>query len=360
MLKRENPQSIEEYSDALRKRLVGVLPDDRIEEVVAETAAHLEDRAEELRRNPDVFEARAVADYVPASRLARGINRAWAPTFWRHRGTRPLQNLGATISIFGGLCLLSQLLIRTKLPISHQWQITLLEVVPFVVFVFSLFACRPQVRRFTFGGLSFLATAFVLGGWFCIPSGGEVVSRFDAPDILRQNSEMQHEQQREIRLLEKGLKHYAGVIIVGPQGRSLLLKPETPSELRLGDKNIVPNYPWENEGVSAFRKTAGSAISSTAVPWQTLGRWYKYGREQLGRLNQWTEMRRERMYPILELMASSKWRFDLQAARNSAVMMSYMIGFLIVADLLGGYLGMAILRSHRRRKAHSIGSKATG
>ena len=359
MLKRENPQSIEEYSEALRKRLVGVLPHDKIDEVVAETEAHLEDRAEELRRNPEVFEARAVADYVPAARLARGINRAWAPTFLRHQGTRPLQNFAAVIGVFAVIRTFIEMFAYTKFQSSIPWSIPLFLMPPSIIFILSLVACRPQVRRFTFGGLSFLAVAFVLGGWFCVSDGRGVLSRFDAPNILRQNLEMQHEQQREIRLLEKGLKHFGGAIIVGPQGRSAL-KPETPLELKVSEKNIVPNYPWENEGVSAFRKTAGSSISSTGSPEQTMGRWYNYGREQLGRLNQWTEMRRQRMYPILELMASSKWRFDLQAARNSAVMMSYMIGILIVADLLGGYLGMAILRSHRRRQAHSIVSKAAG
>ena len=151
--------------------------------MVAETQAHLEDSAADLRFQADVYERQAVAHFVPVSKLARGVSRAWAPVFLRHSGTKPLQNLSITVSFLGVVWLLALMLAHSKLPswlLLPHFSPELLLLVPLTVFVLALFACRPQLRRFAYGGVATIALSFLLGGFLCTEKRG-FFSRLDAP-----------------------------------------------------------------------------------------------------------------------------------------------------------------------------------
>ena len=160
------PETIEEYSDALRQRLAGTLPPEKIEEVVAET--HLEDSASELRYQADVYERHAVANFVPVSKLSRGISRAWAPVFLRHGGTHVLQNLSATLAVLGLSWCMTCLSFSSKFAggwYSNHWA-ELLALLPLcLTFFFAIAACRPQTRRFTLGSLAGIVVCTIWGGW---------------------------------------------------------------------------------------------------------------------------------------------------------------------------------------------------
>lgn len=249
MLKREQPSSIEEYATALRERLAGVLPPDKVEEVVAETECHLEERADDLRRRGDVYERQAVAEFIPARKLAWGINRAWAATYLRHGGTRGLQNASAALSILVLLLMLAQFLIVSKLPLALQnprYVLNFLFATPVIVFVLAVLACRPQLRRFTYGGLGAVAVFAGLGGWLCSTGEMGYVSRFDAPAHYKDTLALHTYQQQEARLLREGMQFYRSayspqyVQISQDLNLALLSKLE-----RLRRQKVSPTIPTE-------------------------------------------------------------------------------------------------------------------
>jgi len=309
MLKREQPESIEAYSAALRERLLGVLPPDKVEEVVAETESHLEERADELRRRADVYEKQAVAEFIPARKLAWGVNRAWAATYLRHGGTKWLQSASAALCALALLLFLAQFLIVSKLPLVLQnprYVVNILFAAPVVIFLLALLACRPQLRRFTYGGLGVLALFTVLGGWLCTSGETGNVSRFDAPAHYKDTLALHTYQQQEARLLREGMRTYrtAFVQLNGRINRNIDLEllpnqevlqfqrqnPAVTAEqikrlqrdvmalrlngtrylwirptvkpspsLMVGKDYLVPQKPTEQQGISAFRKLSPAA-----------------------------------------------------------------------------------------------------
>lgn len=433
MLKREQPESIEAYSAALRERLAGVLPPDKVEEVVAETECHLEERAQELRWQSDLFEKQAVTEFIPARKLARGINRAWAATYMRHAGTRGLQNISAAVCVLALLFILAQYLIISKLPLILQNQnnaSNLILPVPFLVFCLALAACRPQLRRFTYGGLGAVVLFTLLGGWLC--SGGTFwqVSRFDAPAHYKDAMAMRQHLQKEERLLQEGIGFYRSAfsrqdVELGKKLNAELLEkltqlgwqsyspntptsrkqrlqqdiqvarqqvvdyeakkqwaahsPQPPAALLVGNRYLVPKSHGNMLDISAFRNLSpeerrsmwaenpgmhqrSQALvaawqktqpESTGALTEAMLRWRTEGPEQLENLQSHRANRQKDLQRDMTLMASSKWRFEMAAARSLGILGLYCVGALLVADALGGFLGMLLLRSVRRQRLRS-------
>lgn len=431
MLKREQPESIEAYSSALRERLAGVLPPEKIEEVVAETKCHLEERAEELRRRADVYEKQAVAEFIPAWKLASGINRAWAATYLRHGGTQWLQNLSAAVCVLALLLYMAEFLIVSKLPLLLQdphYLVNYIAVVPVAVFLMALLASRPQLRRFIYGGMGAVVLFTILGGWLCSGKYGHI-SRFDAPAHYHNSLALQKFQQEEEKLLWKGIKFYQSNYRTGwtvaqykemnstlflkrerlkqyQKGRSVslnivqTLKEEItrlenttgtykkyqeldgpaqkhPEYLRVGKGYLVPRRDPVTKGSSVFREldfteqeltSAGSVGiygrgEALVKAWQktdlqgvrslpeALIRWRGDAPRRLGEVQDAISSRRQLLQRDMALMASSKWRFEMDTAKRFGRFILYPVGILIAADALGGFLGTFLLRTIRRRRS---------
>ena len=204
----QSPQTIAEYSNQLRRRLAGVLPPEKVDEVVAETEAHLSDTAADLRDEPDLYERQAVQRFVGVRRLAAGISRAWAPLYLRHAGTRTLQNAGALVAV----AVVLFYVVIASWPALFPWFSW--AMLPFIVgvglcFVLALAACRHQLHRFVTGGLTLLILCTLWGGWkFASAPQFGLVSRFNAPTTLHWNDALYHATQRRVLLLEQGLRHF--------------------------------------------------------------------------------------------------------------------------------------------------------
>jgi hypothetical protein len=428
----QNPETIAEYSDALRKRLAGTLPPEKMEEVVAETQAHLEDSAAELRYQADVYERQAIAHFVPVSKLSRGISRAWAPVFLRHSGTKPLQNISALVSVLSILWALTAMIARYKFP---TWFFLgplggiLLWAIPLTVFLLALLACRPQLKRFAYGGLvSLLACAF-LGGWLCLSTqSSHLLSRFDAPAAYKEIRKNYDAHNAEIRLLRTGLasldlNYRLGYSQASQESRlswfiafnqlstkdqiavlnqrlqvsddlygrvkryirkqdsdfnwheneqsklkkqieNLKKQPEItrqerykqqlamlPAELRQGDQIRIPSK--YNHGTN--EGWAFEVKETTMNPQEALTRWGSEGQNWLAMHEQTQVWNKRQLNECVALMGDSKWRFDVASAQEIGRMAAVGIGGLITADLLGGYLGMFLLKLRRRRQTKPFG-----
>jgi hypothetical protein len=189
MFKRNYPETIEAYSADLKRRLRGVLPDEKIEEVLSETRAHLEDSAAALKMEPKTAEARAISEFTKPKQLARGFIRAWSAKYLRHRGTRLFQNLNLiTVSFF--LLFYAMLYIFASFnPVYHyEGKVNYFDdFIRFVIKITNLYfkihvganeyfyilmfsvslsflSCRNQLRRFLWGCLTFSVFVLVFSG----------------------------------------------------------------------------------------------------------------------------------------------------------------------------------------------------
>ncbi len=432
----QNPETIEEYSDALRQRLAGTLPPEKIEEVVAETQAHLEDSAADLRYQADVYERHAVAHFVPVRKMARGVSRAWAPTFLLHSGTKALQNASATLAVFCLTWGIISLSFASKFPgdwlkgIGPQIPMLLIPVLlPLALtFFLALAACRPQTRRFTFGGLAAIIACAFWGGWKFTGALPERTfqSRFNAPALHADITAASNLRSEEIALLRKGIKHYykdynkrlvimvaerdavnarmeslksieekvqteGGVekskspaLLSGIQASMNNLKSEkkeleralqlsqnqvsVPEELKYQGRFIVPR-----SGFSAFRPFTKSdqphdffhqyrqMVASLSAPLtvgtqeearKEWGRAGEYLKDHLMWQQQWDQPALRRYH---ELITAPVTRFEWASARSLGTITATYVGGILFLDLLGGYVGMALLKLRRRRRAGRIG-----
>ena len=372
----QNPETIEEYSDALRKRLAGTLPHEKIEEVVAETQAHLEDSAADLRYQADVYERHAVAHFVPVRKMARGVSRAWAPVFLRHSGTKALQNTSAALAVFCLTWGIISLSFASKFPgdwlkgIGPQIPMLLIPVLlPLALtFFLALAACRPQTRRFTFGGLAVIIACAFWGGWKFTGALPERTfqSRFNAPTLHADISAASNLRNEEIALLRKGIRHYAKyTVLIEKRGSEFHVSQNqlsVPEELKYQGRFIVPR-----SGFSAFRPFGKSdqprdffhqyrqIVAGLSAP-LTVGT-QEEARKEWGRAGeyledhlmwqQWDQLALRRYH---ELITAPVMRFEWASARSLGTITATYVGGILFLDLLGGTLGMALLRSRRRQK----------
>jgi hypothetical protein len=423
MQRKQVPETIDEYSADLRKRLSGILPDEKIEEAVAEAEAHLQESAEALRQETDLYEKQAVARFVPSRSMARGLSRAWAATYLRHGGTKWLQNISAILYLVALGWILARLLIVSKLPVFLQETPIAglpLIVAPVLVFLLAAIACRSQLRLFVCGGLAALVLFFTLGGWLCALTPRFFCSRFDAPALFQDRLVILNFQQKEIKWLRDGLGHYGSIMICTYRGEydfsyfsaskifGYLKNIETksnsqreiesihknmykqvmggkaeyqrklPDDLKLGQGFVVPlKFNRAEPGlISAFRgismsdelavmnrvgmvrqgQTLVSAchhypLETATTPIEALRRWNTDGPEQLKRLSDSYALRREEAGALWRLMSSQERSFDLPAARFMAKLGASFVGMLLLADLIGGWLGSWFLRGLRRRRS---------
>ena len=371
-----NPETIEEYSDALRKRLAGVLPPEKIEEVVAETQAHLEDSAADLRYQADVYERHAVALFVPVRKMARGVSRAWAPVFLRHGGTKVLQNTSAALAVLGLTWAMISLSFGSKLPAGWLdsvggWIPALLPLA--LTFFLALTACRPQTRRFTFGGLAAIVVCALWGGWKFTGAMPERAfhSRFDAPALHADITAASNLRREEIALLRKGIRHYAKyTVLIEKWGSEFHVSQNqipVPEELKYQGRFIVPR-----SGFSAFRPfgksnqprdffhqyrqlVAGlSAPLTVSTPEAARKEWGRASEVLEGHLDtqKWDQFALRRYH---ELITAPVMRFEWISARSLGTITATYVGSILFLDLLGGTLGMALLKSRRRRRVGRVG-----
>ncbi|WP_395094922.1 hypothetical protein [Armatimonas sp.] len=375
----QNPETIEEYSDALRQRLTGTLPPEKIEEVVAETQAHLSDTADELRHQADVYERHAVTNFLPVSKLSRGISRAWSPVFLRHSGTKSLQNTSVAIAVLGltwGMICFS---FGSKLPAG--WLGSLGAFIPIVLplaltFFLALAACRSQTRRFTFGSLAAIIACTFWGGWKFTGALPERAfhSRFDAPALYADTIAGSNFRSEEIALLRKGIRHYSKytVLIVKRDSEFHVSQNQisVPEELKYKNRFIVPR-----NGFSAFRPLAKSVsandffnhsrhmvaglsapltVSTPEAARQEWGRAGEYLKDHI----MWQESDQRMLRRYHELITASVMRFEWASARSLGTITATYVGGIIFLDLLGGSMGMALLKSRRRRRSRRVGLEA--
>ena len=345
MLKREAPQSIAEYSDALRRRLAGVLPPEKIDEVVAETEAHLSDTADALRAEADVFERQAVQGFIPARALARGVSRAWAPTYLRHSGTATLQTIGLTVAVLA-LIGATWWLGDPYLPILPA-MITAFTAV-LLCFVLALAACRAQLSRYVW----LLFAALILGSLYGGNKLGQVaapfyfVSRYAAPTHLAQHNRQYALRSEEIAVLEMGRR------FVDQEPQLTRHEATWPLSLRNAEGILLPR--GHDTGPSAFH-CAGLGASNPVL-------WRTHDPEQAVRAwnanaDRWADSLRSRQLSeaqpvrnkLIALIAAPRWRFETDAARWMGRNLGITAGLLLLADLAGGTLGSALLRLRRRR-----------
>lgn len=346
LFRRPQPETIEEYTEALRRRLAGVLPLEKIDEVVVETRAHLDDVAQDLRRQPDRFEREAVRRFVPAHRLAGGIARAWAPTYLRHRATRSLQNVSFLLAV---LCLVEVLIVYSasgllRVRFGQHFLVPLALFLPFpCCFFLASLACRPQPRRFVALGLAACLLGALWGGMKCtrLIAGG-YISRFDAPAALARETRTMSLRHEEVALLQQGVRH---AWADAPRDERLW-----PAVLRSSQGILLPRgYDY---GGSAFHCDGLGA--SRPVLWYTDDpakaerAWRRNGRAWLGaHIRAQADLQNSRA-GLMRLMAEPRTRFDPTGARWVGNGMLLAAGLLLLADLLGGTLGAALLRAGRR------------
>lgn len=346
MLKREAPQSIAEYSDALRRRLAGVLPPEKIDEVVAETEAHLSDAADALREEADVFEQVAVRRFVSAKALARGVSRAWAPTYLRHSGTATLQTIGLTVAVLG-------LVAVAALFAGEPW----MQIIPLMVavfasvllcFVLALAACRAQLSRYIW----LLFAALTLGSLYGGNRFGQIaapfyfVSRYAAPATLARHNRQYALRSEEIAVLEMGRR------FVDQEPQLTRHEATWPLALRNAEGILLPRG----------YDTAPSAFHCTTLGAPNPVLWRTHDPEQATRVwranaDLWADGLRSRQLSeaqpvrnkLIALIAAPRWRFETDAARWMGRNLGITAGLLLLADLAGGTLGGALLRARRRR-----------
>lgn len=346
------PETIEEYTETLRRRLAGVLPPEKIEEVVAETGAHLEDAAQDLRREPDRFEREAVRRFVPARRLAGGIARAWAPTYLRHQATRPLQNASLLLATF---CLIEVLIVYSawgylQAHFGGHFLPQLAVFLPFpLCFVLALFACRSQPRRILALGLVACAIGTLWGGMKCtqLATGG-YISRFDAPTAFARAERQESLRHQEVVLLQEGIRH---AFRDAPRDERMW-----PSSLRSPQGILLPR--GHDYHQSAFHcDTLGATqpqLWYTHDPFKAERAWRRNGRNWLGAHIQTQRLSGQSRHELMRLMAAPRARFDRGGARWVGNGMLLAAGMLLFADLLGGTLGAALLRTARKRRPQAV------
>jgi hypothetical protein len=369
------PETIAEYSDALRKRLAGTLPPEKIDEVVAETQAHLEDSAADLRYQADIYERQAISQFVPVGKLSQGITRAWAPVFLRHGGTKALQNTSAILAVVGltwGMICFS---FGSKLPIG--WLGSLSAFIPIVLplalaFFLALAACRPQTWRFTFGGLAAIVACAFWGGWKFTGAMPEQAfhSRFDAPALYADTAAGSKFRSEEIALLRKGIRHYKKYTVsITKNGSEYHVSQNqipVPEELKYEGRFIVPRG-----GFSAFRPFAKSVSANdffgykrhaiaglsapltVSTPEAARQEWAQADTYLRGHL-MWQKSDLSMLRRYHELITAPVTRFEWASARSLGTITAAYVGSILFLDLLGGSLGGALLRS-RRRKNGRIG-----
>ncbi|WP_309720827.1 hypothetical protein [Armatimonas sp.] len=366
-----HPETIEEYSDALRQHLAGTIPPEKIEEVVAETQAHLEDSAAELRYQADVYERQAIAHFVPVSKLSRGISRAWAPVFLRHSGTKALQNANITLAVLGLTWGMIGLSFGSKFPAG--WAETIGFWIPVLLplcltFFLALAACRPQARRFTFGGLAAIIACALWGGWkFTGALPNRIFhSRFDAPTLHADITAASNLRSEEVALLRKGIRHYAKyTVLIQKRGSEFYVSQNqipVPAELKYQGRFIVPR-----SGFSAFRPFAKSdqphdffhqyrhMIAGLSAPLTVSTP--EAARKEWGRASEvlkdhlmWQEHDQIALRRYHELITAPVMRFEWASMRSLGTITAAYVGGILFLDLLGGTLGMALLKSQRRRR----------
>lgn len=347
-----SPQTIAEYSDALRRRLTGILPPEQVDAAVAEAEAHLHDSADALRAEADLRERAAVARFVPVGRYAGGIARAWAPVTLRHRATRPLQNAALALGTagvlgVGFLTAAGSTLWPGRFPLEVT--VPVVAVVP-AVFLCALAACRPQPRRMVAFGLTALAAAALLGGTrFAAITPTYFASRYEAPRHERAWRDGMARRSAEVALLRDGARFAASRTAPSPEHA-------WPASLRSPDGILLPRA-WD-AGNSAFRVGPLVRVGDAGAPlWRThdTARALRVWRANapLWISHHAVQQRYEQgvVQNLVALQAAPRARFDVDASRWLAGIVGGYAAAAGAADLAGGILGACLLTVRRRRDA---------
>jgi hypothetical protein len=369
MLKYQQPESIEDYTEQLRKRLNGVLPPEKIEEIAQETQMHLADKAEELRNNPDVYERQAVAGFTPVNRYSRLLMRAWSVAYARHRGTKFLQNL-SLVGVSGlMLALIANVVLASKIPdlqfdwIFHGGYIILSALIG--IFILAIFACRHQLKRMIYFCMATSAVVFLSYGFLCGSAyephvifspfdNREVLSRLDARKEYKWTRAQYDSTRNKILRIDKEMKNISSLknellfrdnlnnsqiinrtIEISELGlkkirfRNILTARKLIDNIDLSTQKYIVEIREHRNIVEIIEKQA------------TL---LQERNELVKELGSWTY----RMNAQIALMARPRGTFDWGVARSAAGNMLYITGFFLVSDLVGGWLGMLCLQAARR------------
>jgi hypothetical protein len=370
MLKHQQPESIEDYTEQLRKRLNGVLPPEKIEEIAQETQMHLADKAEELRNNPDVYERQAVAGFTPVSRYSRSLMRAWSVAYAKHRGTKFLQNISLIGLSSMMLMFIANIIIGSKRPAFltpdlYQYgdKISLFALV--ATFVLAIFACRHQLKRMIYFCLATSVIVFISYGFLCgsthtnnssvsIPiDSNSVFSRLDAGEQYKYAREQYDKNRNQILQINTDLqtigKKYPSVrsdAFTATMSKHLFLKIQGGLDELLRLRDTAPSLQIKNElnvKIKNYRVAMNKQQDYLAIA-KEIRILVREKNLLVQEQRSWTD----RMNAQLALMARPRGTFDWGVARSAAGNMLYITGFYLVADLIGGWLGMLCLQTARR------------
>jgi hypothetical protein len=434
MLKHQQPETIDDYTAQLRKRLAGVLPPEKIEEIATETELHLADKTEEMMRNASVYERQAVAQFVPVHRYAGALNRAWSATYLRHRGTRVLQNISLGISSISISVILANILANNKLPLflkipfEHQYGILAVFTV-ICVFLLAIFSCRHQLKRMIIFGIVTTVCFFVSYGYFCINednyrttlSYSGTISRISAGIKYKEQYNSYIKNRNKILKLNTGI-HWAKTSLQkledqlkstddmrGLDKKKWLMtiasiRQEMPTFMQDKENIILPQTYGDFHEIADIRTSAKETVgyefsfqqkyvpvlqslplrnvnvqNVDAANWSekdgllyiktkdymtkyapvctvkndemglmyALKQW-DYGHEITDTLYNQQKWKTQNMNTILAFIARPKGSFDWNIARSAGVNSLQLSGAILLADLVGGWIGMAILRGSRR------------
>ncbi len=406
MLGKHVPETIDEYCSDLTKRLKGILPDDKIAEATAEARAHLQDSAEECQGAEYVGEKQAVACFVPSGKLARGLSRAWSAKYLRHPGTKWLQLFGLISSCFCVLLLLASLTFPGHVYIGRGF-----PLIP-LVFLMAMVSCRYQLKRYIALGISAIVLGFLWGGWQFTLKAQVFASRFSASSWRDSYADSLHKKQKDVDLISKGvqflrreslgkntqLENILEMEMIKGVSRAIELASENlneakkhrnfenikywneklesverrKSEIVLSRGNyysshkLLPDDPYMLLAYlpKEMRATRGILVpilpldefdlypqfESTENVSVAIERWSQLDKNAVNRARERVSTARERVSQLDAFVASSPWRFEFEAARLAGLFVAICMGMLLLADLVGGWLGGVLLRELRRRK----------
>ena len=145
-------------------------------------------------------------------------------------------------------------------------------------------------------------------------------------------------------------------------GADSVLMPQTHQEPTSGltafhDGSELPIQPYRMETQAQAQIAAIQATlpQSTADIHKASQAWQKDGPVFLSDFEKYQTWNKQERQDMMNLMARPRGSFELGAARILGLAAAGATGSLLVADLLGGSLGMALLRLRRRRRAGRIG-----
>jgi hypothetical protein len=376
MLKHQQPESIEDYTKQLRKRLNGVLPPEKIEEIAQETQMHLADKAEELRNNPDIYERQAVVRFTPVRRYSYGFIRAWSVAYARHRGTKFLQNLSLIGVSSVMLLLIANVVLASKIPdLQFSWGFhgqTILFFALIGTFILALFASRHQLKRMIYFCIATSTIVFLSYGFLCSSAyqpfeplvlspfnNNAVLSRLDTGKQYKFAHAQYNNARSKILNIDKEINTFKSnnnlpsinsnrtvqLIQDDIQNTKALLSRWTMKKDSMVSQNLKNRMDVRigRSYTEIAKKEKDIAVIEKLLHLIRV-------KNQLGQeLGSWTYT----MNAQIALMARPRGSFDWGVARSAAGATLFYTGFLLIADLVGGWLGMLCLQAARRWRNRS-------